>query len=198
MIGGRGAMREREMARTEREKMLSGELYLATDPELVAMRRRARQLTAAYNRSSQDEAPVRRELLQELLQHCGSGVWIEPPFYVDYGVHTSLGNCVYLNFNCILLDCAAIEIGANVMFGPSVQLATAHHPILAAERIAGPELAAPIRIGPNCWIGGGAIICPGVSIGENTTIGAGSVVVSDIPANVVAVGNPCRVLRTLT
>jgi maltose O-acetyltransferase len=185
------------MARTEREKMLAGELYLASDPELLQMRRRARELTAAYNRTAQDEAAERARLLRALLGRCGAGVWVEPPFYCDYGVHTSLGDAVYLNFNCVFLDCAAVEVGDNVKFGPAVQVYAARHPVPAAERIAGPELASPVRIGRNCWIGGGAILCPGVTIGDNTTVGAGSVVVRDLPANVVAVGNPCRVVRRL-
>jgi maltose O-acetyltransferase len=183
--------------KTEREKMLSGDLYLATDPELLEMRRRARQLLSAYNRTSQDELPEREKLLRGLLGHCGHNVWLEPPFFCDYGVHIRLGDGVYANFNCVFLDCAPIEIGDNVKFGPAVQLYAAHHPVDAAQRIAGPELASPIRIGENCWIGGGAILCPGVSIGDNTTIGAGSVVVRDIPANVLAAGNPCRVVRRL-
>jgi maltose O-acetyltransferase len=185
------------MARTEREKMLAGELYRASDSELMELRRRARETTSAYNRTAQDDSSVREELLRALLGRCGSKVWVEPPFYCDYGVNTYLADGVYLNFNCIFLDCATIEIGENTKLGPSVQLYAAHHPVRAAERIAGPELASPIKIGKNCWIGGGTIVCPGVSVGENTTIGAGSVVVRDIPANVVAVGNPCRVMRSL-
>jgi maltose O-acetyltransferase len=183
--------------RSEREKMLGGELYLANDPELVGLRRRARELFTAYNRTTQDEAVQRDRLLRELLGRCGDRVWVEPPFYCDYGVHIDLGAGVYLNFNCVFLDCAAITIGDGVKFGPGVQLYTAHHPLLAAERKAGPELASPITIGKDCWLGGGVIVCPGVSIGANTTVGAGSVVVRDLPADVVAVGNPCRVVRRL-
>jgi maltose O-acetyltransferase len=185
------------MASTEREKMLAGDLYLASDPELVELRRRAREVTSVYNRTSQDELSTREQLLRSLLGRCGSKVWVEPPFYCDYGVNTYLADGVYLNFNCIFLDCATIDIGENTKLGPSVQMYAAYHPVLAVERIAGPELASPIKIGKNCWIGGGTIVCPGVSVGDNTTIGAGSVVVRDIPANVVAVGNPCRVVRSL-
>jgi maltose O-acetyltransferase len=185
------------MGASEREKMLRGELYLGNDPELVELRRRARALTSAYNQTTQDKPEERTRLLQALLGRCGKQVWIEPPFYCDYGGQIVFGDGVYLNFNCVFLDCAAIDVGDNVKFGPSVQLYAAHHPVAALERIAGPELASPIRIGKNCWIGGGAVVCPGVSIGDNTTIGAGSVVVRDIPANVVAVGNPCRVVRQL-
>jgi maltose O-acetyltransferase len=185
------------MASTEREKMLAGDLYVASDSELVELRRRAREITSAYNRTSLDELPQREQLLRRLFGRCGSKVWVEPPFCCDYGVNTYLADGVYLNFNCIFLDCATIEIGENTKLGPSVQLYAAYHPVLAAERIAGPELAAPITIGKNCWIGGGTIVCSGVSVGDNTTIGAGSVVVRDIPANTVAVGNPCRVARSL-
>ncbi len=184
-------------SRTEREKMLAGELYLGMDPELVEMRGRTRQLLTTYNATRQDQLPKREKLLRSLLGRCGNKVWIEPPFYCDYGSHIFLGDGVYLNFNCVILDCARIDVGENVQFGPCVQVYAAHHPVSPAERIKGPELASPIRIGKNCWIGGGVIVCPGVTIGENTTIGAGSVVVRDIPADVVAVGNPCRVVRQL-
>jgi maltose O-acetyltransferase len=184
-------------SRTEREKMLAGDLYLGMDPELVEMRGRTRQLLAAYNSTRQDRLPEREKLLRSLLGRCGKNVWVEPPFYCDYGSHIFLGDGVYLNFNCVFLDCARIDIGENVKFGPCVQLYAAHHPVPAAERIKGPELASPIKIGKNCWIGGGVIVCPGVTISENTTIGAGSVVVRDIPADVLAGGNPCRVIRRL-
>jgi maltose O-acetyltransferase len=185
------------MPPTERDKMLAGELYVANDPELVELRRRARETVALYNRTAQDQPAERERLLRALLGRCGDQVWIEPPFFCDYGVHIQLGDGVYLNFNCVFLDCAAVEVGDKTKFGPSVQVYAAHHPVPAAKRNAGPELASAITIGRNCWIGGGAIICPGVTIGENTTVGAGSVVVKDIPANVVAVGNPCRVVRRL-
>jgi maltose O-acetyltransferase len=185
------------MAKSERDKMLAGELYLATDPELVALRKTARRLTAELNASSDEDEARRRELYSQLFGRCGEKVYVEPPFRCDYGVHIALGDRVYLNFDCVFLDCARITIGDDVMFGPGVHLYTATHPLNAAERIAGPELARPITIGDRCWIGGRAIVLPGVTIGENTTIGAGSVVTRDIPANVVAAGNPCRVLRRL-
>ena len=182
---------------TEREKMLAGELYLASDPELTAARQRARRLTRLYNASTEDEEAARLELLAELFGKLGEGAYIEPPFRCDYGSNIYAGTRFYVNFGCIILDCAAVRIGDDVKFGPNVQLYAAYHPIEALTRIAGPELAAPITIGNRVWIGGGAIVCPGVTIGDNTTIGAGSVVTKDIPANVVAVGNPCRVLRQL-
>ena len=180
---------------TERQKMLAGELYLAADPELVALRNRARQITRAYNSTIESERDVRRTLLNRLLGQMPPKLEIEPPFRCDYGTNIYLGQNFYANFGCILLDCADIRIGDNVMLAPNVQIYTAHHPLDAATRISGVELASPINIGDNVWIGGGAIVLPGVTIGDNTTIGAGSVVTKDIPPGVVAVGNPCRVIR---
>jgi maltose O-acetyltransferase len=185
------------MARSEKEKMLAGELYLATDPELVAARARARKLLRAYNQSTEDEPERRRELLTQLCAKVGEGVWIEPPFLCDYGAQIELGARVFMNFNCVILDCTRVVIGDDVAMGPGVHLYAATHPVDPDERIKGPELARPIVIGAKVWIGGGSIICPGVTIGEGTTIGAGSVVTRDIPAYVVAVGNPCRVIRSL-
>jgi maltose O-acetyltransferase len=184
-------------ARTEREKMLAGEPYIASDPELVAAHRRAVRLLRAYNVTLGEEFERRAELLQELLGAKGEGVYIEPPFFCDYGSNLYLGDKVYMNFNCVILDCNVVRIGENTKLGPAVQIYAATHPLAAAEHIAGPELAYPVTIGRNVWIGGGAIIGPGVTIGDNTTIGAGSVVVRDIPANVFAAGNPCRVIREL-
>jgi len=183
--------------RTEREKMLAGELYVAADDELTALRNKARLLFAQYNLTAASQAAERHQLLKELLGACPVTIDIQPPFYCDYGVNTYIGNNCFINFNCTILDCAEVTIGENVMFAPNVQLYAAYHPIIAEERIKGPELAAPIRIGDNVWLGGGVIVCPGVTIGNNTTIGAGSVVTKDIPANVVAAGNPCRVIRQL-
>jgi maltose O-acetyltransferase len=183
--------------RTEREKMLTGELYRAWDPELVAARLRARSLTRRYNASREDEAALRVSLLRELLGAAGDNMTIEPPFHCDYGDNIFIGDGFFMNFGGVILDCSVVRIGANVQCGPYVQLYAAYHPLDAAERIKGPELAAPITIGDNVWLGGGVIVCPGVSIGANTTIGAGSVVTRDIPANVFAAGNPCRVVRPL-
>jgi maltose O-acetyltransferase len=183
--------------KTEKQKMLAGELYLGSDPELVAERQRARRLSRLYNQTTEEEPERRREILQELFGALGPGAVIEPPFYCDYGSHITAGSAFYMNFGCVILDCCPVRIGDNVMLGPAVQIYAAYHPVDPAVRLAGPELAAPVVIGSNVWIGGAAIICPGVTIGDNTTIGAGSVVVKDIPANVVAAGNPCRVLRHL-
>lgn len=183
--------------KTELEKMLAGELYDASDPELCRMRSKARRLTRQFNATTEEERDLRTAILQELFASVGSA-FIEPPFHCDYGCHIHVGKNFYMNFNCIILDCAAIEIGDDVMAGPGVHIYSAYHPLDAKARMQGFELAAPVRIGNRVWIGGGAIICPGVEIGDNTTIGAGSVVTRDIPANVFAAGNPCRVLRRLT
>ena len=150
----------------------------------------------------------RHRALTSFLGEVGEGVWIEPPFFCDYGAHLRIGAGSFVNVNCVFLDSAEIRIGANVLVGPGVQLLTATHPVRATERIVPPSerrvavasyrtYALPIVIGDNAWIGGGAIVCPGVTIGENSTIGAGSVVTTDIPANCVAFGQPCRVQRTL-
>ncbi len=183
--------------KTEKQKMLAGEPYLAADPELVRGRTRARRLTRQYNLTTEDETKQRLSILTELLGAAGKNMWIEPPFYCDYGSNIFIADAVYLNFGCVILDCNTIHIGKNVNFGPSVHVYAACHPTDARLRLAGLELTAPVTIGDNVWVGGEAIICPGVTVGENTTIGAGSIVVEDIPANVVAVGNPCRVIRQL-
>lgn len=183
--------------RSEKDKMLAGELYRPVDAELVADHRRATHLTRLYNATTEDETDLRTEILKDLFGAVGANPQIVPPFYCDYGSNIAVGDQFYMNYGCVILDCNRVEIGDNVMCAPYVQIYTAHHPIDAATRISGVELASPVRIGNNVWIGGGAIVCPGVTIGDNTTIGAGSVVVKDIPANVVAVGNPCRVIRTL-
>jgi len=184
------------MQKTECEKMLAGELYDASDKELMEMRIRARALMHEYNQTAYNKEQ-RERLLQKFLGKIGRNIDIQTPFFCDYGNHIFIGDNFYANFNCVILDCNYVRIGNNVMFGPNVQIYAAHHPVVAAERIKGPELASPIIIEDNVWIGGGSIICPGVTIGENTTIGAGSIVVKNIPANVVAVGNPCRTIRHL-
>lgn len=182
---------------TEKDKMLRGELYDASDPQLVQERLAARRLLKALNDSHPDDLDRRRALLADLLGAMGKGTHIEPPFYCDYGYNILLGDRVFFNFNCIILDCNLVRIGDNTQLGPAVQIYAATHLLQAVERIKGPELGYPVTIGRNAWIGGGAIIGPGVTIGDNTTIGMGSVVVKDIPANVFAAGNPCRVIREL-
>jgi maltose O-acetyltransferase len=182
--------------KTEYQKMLAGELYDAGDNELAKLRIRARTWMQEYNQTVYDKAQ-RTALIKKLFAKTGSNTDIQTPFFVDYGCHIEVGDNFFANFNCVFLDCNYIKCGNNVFLGPNVQLYAAYHPVVAAERIKGPELAAPVIIGDNVWIGGGSIICAGVTIGANTTIGAGSVVTKDIPANVVAVGNPCRVIKQL-
>ena len=182
--------------KTEYHKMLAGELYNANDRDLLEMRVKARELLHTYNQMAIGREQ-RQVLLQELLGNAGRNIDIQTPFFCDYGRHIEVGENFFANFNCVFLDCNYIKIGNNVFLGPAVQIYAAHHPVLAAERIKGPELASPVIIGDNVWIGGGSIICAGVTIGENTTIGAGSVVVNNIPSNVVAVGNPCKVIKRL-
>jgi maltose O-acetyltransferase len=180
---------------SEKEKMLAGELYSPLDPQLVAERQHARRLLKALNQSN--EGQERERIIKELIPLSGQNIWIEPPFYCDYGGNITLGDKVYFNFNCVVLDVAPVVIGSNVFFGPAVQIYTATHPLNAAERRTGLELGRPIQIGDDVWIGGGAIICPGVTVGMRSVIGAGSVVTKNIPEGVVAVGNPCRVIREI-
>ncbi|HEY9898657.1 MAG TPA: sugar O-acetyltransferase [Pantanalinema sp.] len=184
-------------ARSEWEKMVEGEIYDAYAPELVEGRKRARGLLRRYNASTEEQGPHRLDLLKELFGSIGARLEVEPPFRCDYGTNIHAGDGVYMNFDCLILDCAEVRIGRNVMFGPGVHVYAACHPVEAEIRIQGPEFARPVTIGDNVWIGGRSVICPGVTIGANTTIGAGSVVTRDIPANVVAAGNPCRVIRSL-
>lgn len=177
--------------------MLRGELYLASDPELVVARERARRLWRSYNALDPASGDARTELLAELLGAVGAGSVIEPPFFCDYGSQVVLEADVFVNFNCVFLDCATITIGRQTQLGPAVQLYTATHPLDAATRAAGPELARPISIGSRVWIGGGAIVLPGVTIGDDTVVGAGSIVTRSLPSGVLAVGNPCRVVRRI-
>jgi len=182
---------------TEKEKMVAGEMYDAADPQLVQERQRARDLCKSLNASHAFEQGLRRRIFGKLFGRTGDALWIEPPFHCDYGANITLGSQVYFNFNCIVLDPAPVNIGSNVLFGPAVQLCTATHPFSASERRTGREFARPIEIGSDVWVGAGAIICPGVRIGSRSVIGAGSVVTRDIPADVLASGNPCRVVRRI-
>ncbi len=185
------------MSKTEREKMLANEPYLAHDPELTAMTAIAQTLLHDFNTSLPSDRATRQNLMPQLLGKVGEDCTIMPPFFCDYGRHIFLGDRVFINYDCVILDCNTVHIGNNVLIAPKVQIYTAYHPTDPALRLTGVELAAPIAIGNNVWIGGGAIVCPGVTIGDNVAIGAGSVVTKDIPANVVAVGNPCRVIKTV-
>jgi maltose O-acetyltransferase len=181
---------------TEWDKMRAGELYDPFDAELVAARTRARNLCQDLNATREADQDLRRRLTRELFGAGGDSVWMQPPFYCDYGVNIVLGERVFFNFNCVVLDVCPVRIGNFTLFGPNVQLYTATHP-LNAELRRRQEFAKPITIGDDVWVGGGAIVCPGVTIGSRTVIGAGSVVTRDIPPDVVAVGNPCRVMRKI-
>jgi maltose O-acetyltransferase len=183
--------------KSEKQKMLAGELYLASDSELAADSNRAARLLRFYNQSTENELEQRQKILRELFGDVGERPQIVPPFHCDYGSHIFVGDRFFMNYGCVILDCNTVHIGSDVLCAPYVQIYTAYHPTDPSVRLTGRELAAPVRIGNNVWIGGGAIICPGVSIGSNTTIGAGSVVVKDIPHNVIAVGNPCKVIRSV-
>jgi len=187
---------QNESMKTEYEKMLAGKLYDASNTQLMYMRIHARAWMQEYNQTAYDKE-IRAALLKKLFAKTGNNIDVQTPVHVDYGCHIEVGDNFYANFNCVFLDCNYITCGNNVFLGPNVQFYTAHHPVIAAERIKGPELASPIIVGDDVWIGGGSIICAGITIGDNTTIGAGSVVVKNIPANVVAVGNPCRVIKQL-
>ncbi len=180
---------------TQKERMLSGKLYNAMDPKLVSARKKARTLLKQFNATVGDEFEITLNILTKILGRKGDNSWIEPPFYCDYGNNIYLGNNVYFNFNCIILDPAEVHIGNNTIFGPNVQIYTATHPLESAERRKGLELAKPITIGSDVWVGGSAIINPGVKIGSRSIIGSGSVVTRDVPEGVIAVGNPCKVIR---
>jgi maltose O-acetyltransferase len=183
--------------RSQRERMLAGDLYIADDPELAAASLRAAELTKAFNDSAPAEHAERRRLLEELLGSLGEATEIRPPFYCDYGSHTHVGARTFVNFGLIALDVAEIRIGDDVQVGPYVQLLTATHPLEPEARRTKWESAEPIAIEDNVWLGGGVIVCPGVTIGVNTVVGAGAVVTRDLPAGVLAAGIPARVVRRL-
>lgn len=181
----------------EWERMLAGELYNPMDEMLVRERLRSQRLCRELNTLDPEQPARRRELLAELLLEFGERSEIISPFYCDYGSHIRMGAGAFMNFNCVVLDCSWVTIGDRTLIGPAVQIYAATHPLDPAVRAQGVENAKPVTVGPDVWIGGGAILCPGVSIGAGTTIGAGSVVTRDIPARVFAAGNPCRVIRSL-
>jgi len=192
---------------TQRERMLRGEPYDTRDPELLALAHRARALIAAFTAAASTDFATRQSILAELLGSVGEEVWIEPPFFVDYGAHVHIGDRTFVNVNCVFLDSAEIRIGADVLLAPAVQLLTATHPLRADERVLSEQARArrspystharPITIGDRVWIGAGTLVMPGVTIGDDVTIGAGSLVTTDIPAGSLAFGHPCRVQRTL-
>jgi len=183
--------------RSEKEKMLAGELYDPLDAQLSAERRRARLLCKALNDTRDDEQEERARLIRELIPASAGAAWIEPPFYCDYGTNITVGSRVFFNFNCVVLDVCRVNIGSRVLFGPGVQIYAATHPLSASERSTGLESGKAIEIGDDVWVGGGAIICPGVRVGARAVIGAGSVVTKDLPGGVLAAGNPCRVIREI-
>ena len=186
------------MEKTEREKMLSGELYLPTDEELAKIHLKARKLVHRFNFFTEPlEVSQQTAIIQSLFGKIGDNFTIKPPFYCDYGCHIFAGDNLYINYDCTILDCNTVRLGNNVLLAPKVQIYTAHHPTDPKIRLTGKELASPTIVGDNVWVGGGVIICPGVKIGNNVTIGAGSVVARGIPDNVVAVGNPCRVIENV-
>lgn len=179
------------------ERMSAGELYIADDPELARMHQRAQDLLHAYNATTVHEGERRRELLADLFGQVGEGVEVRPPLQLDYGSQMRLGARVFINCGLVALDVADIAIGDDVQIGPNVQLLTATHPVAPQARRDKWESAERIELADNVWLSGGVIVCPGVSIGENTVVGAGSVVVKNLPANAVAVGNPARVIRRI-
>ncbi|KAA9340927.1 sugar O-acetyltransferase [Adhaeribacter soli] len=183
--------------KTEKEKMLAGEMYDPLDKQLSEERLQARLLIKELNDSREDQTEERSRILKALIPHAGPGLWLQPPFYCDYGSNMVIGEKVFFNFNCVVLDVMQVRIGSRTLFGPNVQIYTATHPLDYQVRASGVEYAKPVSIGEDVWVGGSAVICPGVSIGDRTVIGAGSVVTRAIPADVFAAGNPCRVIRHL-
>ena len=180
-----------------KERMLRGELYLADDPELQADHARAQELLERYNATRNAEQDERDRLLRQLLGAVGDGVIVKPPFRCDYGSYISIGAATFVNYDCVMLDVAPILIGAACQIATCVQLLTATHPVDPEPRRQGWESGAPITLGDNVWLGGGAIVCPGVTIGDDSVVGAGAVVTRDVAAGVVAAGNPARVLREI-
>lgn len=184
--------------KTEKEKMLSGELYNALDKELSRERMECRKLLKLLNDSAPEEIKKRQEILKKLIPNSGKNLWLEPPFHCDYGTNIYIGKRVFFNFNCVILDVASVKIGSRSLFGPNVQIYTATHPMNHTERASMLESAKPIEIGEDVWVGGSAVICPGVSIGDRSVIGAGSVVTKDIPSDVFAAGNPCKIIKSIS
>jgi len=183
--------------KTEKEKMLAGEMYVANDPQLVQERLNARRLTRLYNQTLETDLEGRKAILRELLGSMGGDIYIEPPFRCDYGYNIHVGENFYANFDCVFLDVCEIRIGDNCMIAPGVHIYTATHPLDPTARNSGREFGKPVRIGHNVWIGGLAVINPGVTIGNNVVIASGAVVTKDVPDNVVVGGNPARVIKEI-
>lgn len=186
------------MEMTEKERMLSGQIYIADDEELAADMQRSRRLTRLLNATTEEQREYRIQLFKELFGTTGENLWVEPPFHCDYGSHIHVGENFYANYDCLILDVCDVTIGNNVFFAPRVNIYTAGHPIDAEVRNQQMEFGKKVSIGNDVWIGGNTIINPGVHIGDNVVIGSGSVVTKDIPSGVVAAGNPCRVIREIT
>lgn len=182
---------------SEYRKMIAGELYRPSDPELLAYRQQAREILHRFNTLGPAQAQTRRDVLRDLFGSVGCDPWVEQRLHVDYGCNIHVGDRFYANANCVLLDVAEIRIGDDAMLAPAVGLYTATHPLDAATRVSGLELGFPITIGNRVWLGAGVIVCPGVTIGDDVVVGAGAVVTKDLPDRVVAVGNPTRVVREL-
>jgi maltose O-acetyltransferase len=182
----------------QKERMLRGELYVADDPELQADAERCDRLVRLYNATAAEETDERRRILEELLGAIGPDSVIRPPLQMDYGYQTTIGARCFLNMGVVILDVGRVTIGDDVQIGPNVQILTPTHPLDADQRRSRLEAAEPIAIGDNVWLGGGVIVCPGVTIGRDTVVGAGAVVTKDLPDSVLAVGNPARVIRSLT
>lgn len=191
-------MKQKDMEKTDWEKMQDGEIYNDFDRDLFNRRVEAKKLFRQYNRSDDSEVDKRRDIMRQLFGAVGENVWIEPDFRCEFGKNITIGNDVYINFGCVILDCGRVAIGDQVLIGPNVGMYDANHALDATERMDGALVPGNISIGNRVWIGGGVIILPNVSIGDDSVIGAGSVVTRDIPRGVVAVGNPCRVLRAIT
>ena len=183
--------------RTQRERMLAGELYIADDPELEREAQRAAELTKAFNDAAASDHARRRRILTELLGSLGEAAEIRPPFYCDYGYNVHVGARTFVNVGLVALDVAPVRIGADVQLGPYVQLLTPTHPLEPEPRRAKWEAAEPITLEDNVWLGGGVVVCPGVTIGADTVVGAGAVVTKDLPPGVLAVGTPARIVRDL-
>jgi len=187
---------------SEKERMIQGFPYKPADPELCEGRTRVRKLCKEFNSLGPDEEETRQKLLKEMLHpDCHDRkIYVEPNFRLDYGYNLKLGNNFMVNYDCCILDCSTVEIGENCLMAPAVQIYTATHPLNAKYRMDNSdyyELAKPVKIGNNCWLGGSCVICPGVTIGDNVVVGAGSVVVKDVPSNVVVAGNPAKIIRTM-
>ena len=183
---------------TEWEKLQNGQMYNDFDDDLFQRRVAAKKLFRVYNRTEDEDVELRKSIMKELFKKLGENVWIEPDFRCEFGRNITIDDNVYINFGCVILDCADVFIGANTLLGPNVGIYPVNHAIDAQERINGGCCAKPVHIGRNVWFGGDVKVLAGVTIGDNTVIGTGSIVTKDIPANVIAVGNPCKVLRQIT